>query len=615
MTNFPSKSLAKEYVKLRFLEESAPRGVNDRLYGMPRGVYTGFEPSVANGSSTMTLRVDSLENFSLLKVGGRTVKTMVDVFTDSDIVLDFEGHTVFPVYVLATADYSSGSPTYGRIFTRATGPVGVSETLICVVSKTGDDLTLSTTVPTSRRPPVAHVDQKVGFMVEGAVEDLSAAVLTTAEIVAARTSAATGAHADLSTRIAGDLSGQSMADRLMLRLSNVLSNVHGPAVATTLNVSGSFPETGRVSNPILTIGSGGDETTVGAITDSPNNVAFVTDATTRERLVEEASREPIFAELAYVTGTIGGARQIRFSNASTVVSGNGTSPFQAPLEEGDIVLAPDGLYYEIVTFVDIDNAELAIAYKGPGNPDTAINATYRRFELEFQTVSGGATIPPNSPSIRFSCPCFFRLDTAVFDALLFLKSNGERPELPSSTSTVEGKGLLAVDSGVGGSVRTVKDDTVLVDNDAHTFNFVFGGASDGGDGVANIAVTGATGPDGDSADQGPTGVAGANGAGYTVNNSFEIGPTSTDTATALGPVTVSFTHDFTLALSTPQLSDPIAHVNGGFAAFYNGMNAHERIQIDSISKVGTNQGMIVYRIEPDPWLSITTISGFLGASS
>ncbi len=615
MTSFPSVTLAREYVKLRFLEESAPKGVNDRLYAMPRGVYAGFVPAVSSGSSILSLGVDGLENFSLLKVGGKTTNTMVDVFTDSVVTLDFGGHTVFPVYVLATADYSSGSPTYGRIFTRSTGASGASETTICVVDKVADELTVSTTVPTHRRPPVAHVGQSFGYMVGGSVENLSAASLTTAEIIAARTSAASGAHASLSARIEGDLSGQSMADRLMLRQSNVLSNSHGPVVASTLNVSGSFTETGRATLPALTISAGGDVSTEGAITDAPNNVVFVVDADTGERLVEETSREPIFADLSFTTGSIGLGRQIRFFNATTTISGNGSNPFQAPLEEGDIVLAPDGLYYEITLFTDPDNAELAVAYRGAGSPDTQVDATYRRFTLSFQSTASGAVTPPASPDVKFAFPCFFRLDTPVIDALLLLRSKGERPELPASTSVVEGKGLLAVDSGVGGSIRTVKDSTVLIDNDVHTLNFVSGGASDATGGVANIAVTGPKGPDGAAADQGDKGLVGANGAGYTVNNSFEVGPTSGSTGVAGTDVTVTFIHDFTLASSTPQLSDPIAHVNGGFASFREGFNANERIQIDSISKVGTNQGMIVYRIEPDPWLSLTLISGFLGASS
>lgn len=606
MVAFPTLSLPKENVKMRFLEEGVPLALGQRWYGMPRGVWIGFVPSVTPASDVLTLDVDPNHNFSLLRVGSENLRTQVEVFTPDPIMLDFSGHATFPIYVLAKASFRDKKPTQGVIFTRTTGPSGPQEVLICQVDKPAADLVVTSAAPITKNLPTAFQGQRFGFMPGGAIDDLVAASAVGGFIVAARVSAHTGAHADLSTRIAADLVGPSMADRLALRQVHVVSNVHGPVTGTSVNVSGSFAETGREIGPSRDIEAGGTTSVEGAITAAPRNIGFVVNATTGERLIESGSRLIVLGRLSFTSGTAGVGKEIRFTNASTAVDGNGTNPFQAPLEEGDIVLAPDGKYYEIETFTDPNNAVLKVAYQGPGAPDVAIDAPFRRFTLDFERVDGTPVTPPDSPEIRFLFPTYFRADRAIFDGLLLIKRDGERPVLPSASETEEGKFLLAVDGGLVGSIRTIRDNGSAVGNDFHTLNFLSGGATDAGGGVANVAVPGATGPPGTPANQGPDGPSGDAGPGYTATNAtlFE-GSAFSSTPT---PTSVSFSVDFSVVEAT---FSAINNLWGGWSGF-DGHATLNLYEITDITQTGPTTGRI--DAEFGPGVQNARFKVYLGAA-
>lgn len=524
---FPFFNFDQSAVKVRFLEPNAPEGIAVRWQAMPRGVYLGFTPVTTPGSDELTLDVDAEHNFSLIKVGSSTQTAMVDIFTGSPVTLDFSGHTQFPVYVIAQGTFSPTVPAQGRIITRTFGSNSNSEVVICRINKVGGNLVAETTVPSLRQPPVAFSGQTVGFMGDNAIDELSDAAATVAEILTARTSVHTGAAVDLKSRIDADLIGSSMADRLSLRSVNTLGNIH-PASGTSVNVSASFSETSRAFAPMLTISALGAESPAaeGAITDPSlgRNVCFVVNSISGERVIDATSREPIHGALTSTSGSIPGGREIVFTQALDTVSGiNG--PFQAPLEEGDLVLGADGLFYAVETILTPNSATLASAYQGASaNVD---GAAFRRFTLSFLEASGAPFNLVNSAgpvvSIQFSFPSFFRTDRAIFDASLFLKRNGERPALPPASTSEEGTFLLAVDNGLVGTVRTIKNGSTIIGNDYHTVNFVFGGAvaAPGQPGVANVSVAGPPGAPGPSQNQGPTGPIGLPGPGYSVNVPYD----------------------------------------------------------------------------------------------
>ena len=610
--NFPSLLLSNDFVKVRFFEPDVPFALNQRWLGMPRGVYLGFDPTTVPGSRLLTLAVDATQNFSLLKVPSSDEQVMVDVFAGADVVLDFSGHTVWPVYVLASSTYQRVRPTQGKIFTRATPANAVSEITICKVNKVGGNLVVETDAPVNRNQPIAFATQSYGYMPSASIENLDDTTAAVAEVISARNSIDTGSHATLGDRIDADMSGSAIADRLGLRLIQVISNVHPSRSGSSFNVSSSFAETGRDFAPLLTIGAGGDEATEGALTDGVRNSCFVVNGTTGQRLIDATTRNPVFGRVAFSTTTIGAGKEIQFVNASADVSGNGTNPFVAPLQVGDLIQGPDGLFYELLTIVDPDNAVLGAAYRG--SAASVFNTTYRRWLLFLYTVAGGPYTLATSTPVQFLFPCFFRNDRAIFDGALLIRRDGERPQLPVATSAVAGKALLAADNGLVGSFRIIKSAGTTVGNDVHTLNFAFGGATNAGGGVVNVAVPGATGVIGPGAALGPTGPTGQAGFGYSLNNPYDVGPETGTTSAAFGPVIVSHTTNWTTTPPNFVVAAPrsYAHVTGGWNTI-DGFGGFESISIDTIATVDANTTRIDYSVNPLPNFSVTTIACFQGA--
>jgi hypothetical protein len=612
--NFPFLTLSNEFVKVRFVETDVPYALNQRWIGMPRGVYLGFIPSAASGSRIVSFAPDATQNFSLLRVPSRDLRVMVDIFYADTLTLDFTAHNVWPVYVLATASYQKTQPTHGKIFTRATPANSFDEITVCKVNKVGNDLVIDTTVPTMRNPPIAFATQPYGYMPDGSIGDLATTNATVAEVIAARSSGYTGPHASVSARVAADMSGTAMADRLGLRMVHLLSNNHPNKIGPSFNVSGSFSDTNRAFGPNLTIEPSGSESSEGALTDGIRDHCFVINGTTGQRIVNPVNQDPVFGRVGFSSGTNGVGKEIQFVNASVDVNGNGSNPFVAPLQQGDLVLGPDGRYYELETIVDPDNAVLGTAFQGVNG--SVFNTPYRRWTLFLFTVAGGPYALPALTTIQFLFPCFFRVDRAIFDGFLYIKRDGDRPPEAVATPTVEGKALLAAASGLVGSIRTIRSGPTVIGNDAHTLNFPFGGAINAGGGVVNVSVTGATGPTGPASNQGPAGPTGAAGFGYNLNNSYEQGTESGTTVVAGGPVTVSHTVNWTTTPPnfTPQAPRSYAHVTGGWGII-DGFSAggFERIHIDALTTVDANTTRITYRIQPDGNVSFTTIACFMGA--
>jgi len=544
MPAFPNVTLGRDYVKTRFLEPSLPIAMAQRHLGMPRGVYLGYTPYAPPASDTLQLLRDPFHGFSMLKVGSKTERAQVDIFTNQDVALDFTGHTVWPIYVLATSDYTSGRATKATIFTRATKAVGLDEVLICKVTRVGADLVLDYDVPTNRQPPLAFAGQRFGFMGRGAIGELSTANSVGAEVITARTSVYTGAHATLKERIDDDLSGVSLANRLGLVLQNIVGNAYSGVTGSSWNVSGSFAATSRQFEPKITLEANATEVIAGVITgpgDVVRNVAFLIDELTGNRIVDESNPstaaptlDPIYGRITFSTGTNGVGKQINYVNASDDVTGNGTNPFVAPLQQGDLVLAPDGKFYELKTIVGPDDAVLGSAYQGTNG--FVDNSTYRRFTLAFFNLSGAYTIP-TARTIRLSFPAFIRLDQSIFDGLLYMRRAAELPGVSSATTTVIGKVLQATAGANAGTV-SAESNTAPVGSNFHTLNFAFGGATNAGSGVANVSVVGTTGPSGADSDVGPQGNQGPNGYGYTLNVLHKKSPPVT------APGVGSWSYDF-----------------------------------------------------------------------
>ena len=590
MANFPTYDFAKEFVKTRFLEPHAGDAINVRALALPRGVYLGFIPQATPGSDILVLATDPNHGFSKLSVGSQTRKMQVDLFTAADVNLNFNAHTVFPVYVLARADYRDKVATQARILTRATTASGPQEVLICKVDKVAGNLTVAYDFPETRQPPIAFDGQVAGFMPDDAINDVAIGNSTRTEITAARLSTHTGAHGSLADRIEDDLLGPSMADRLGLRSNLLVSNLKSGVSGTSTNVSGSFAATNREIEPVLDIEPNGTESVEGAITDPSDtlrNLCFVVNGATGQRLVAQTTQDPVYGHVAFSSGAVSGT--INFYNGTTGVDGTG-SPFTS-INEGDLVkaVAPgDDKWYEVAEITDANNAILGAAFQGgvPGGPAVpVVNPPYRRFTLSFFTVAGGAYSVPAGTAIKFLFPAFHRPDRSIFDGWLFLKRNAALPPVPDATESVAGKATLAAPDGKVGSFRTVENNGSSIGNDFHTLNFAYGGATNLGLGVAEVSVVGATGPQGEHSNEGVKGPDGDPGYGYVSCNPF----VPTAAWHGAGPP-FSYTHNVDFSALAPTIST-IRHVFGGFAGL-KGMWPGRQYTITNISGVGTSIGSV-----------------------
>jgi len=624
MPNFPSATLDPSTVKASFRESHVSEVVNSRWAGMPRGVYHGWEPATIPGSKLLTFNVDPYLGFSIMKVNSPITGVMIDIFAAAPVTLDFTGHTQYPVFVLARADYAEDQITQGRIFTRSTGSAGANEIVLCVVDKPGVNLEVGEAIPSERQPPLAFQGQPFGYMQAGASEDIAFAASVTAEVIRARDDVKNPGLPPptqrLADRLAIDLAADYLADQLGLRNVPVVGNARPIAgAATSGNFSGSFSALHREFLPALDIEPAGDETTEGAITgpaDAVRNVCFLVNDLTGERL-QTADRWPIYGRCASSTPVPTGTAV--FVQAATTVSGFG-SDWLTSLEEGDLLLAPDGRRYEVASITNDTTLELVTAYLDPTTPAGALSVL--RFTVSFLTRATGveaAAALPGALSVRLIFPAWFRMDRSVYGAALFMKRVGELPATPEATDAIRGRIRMAVGGSQGGAMHSVSAAGSPVANGPnwHTFNFTgtnaIVAAAPGSPGVANIEVPGEPGPAGPGAIEGDQGNDGGAGPGAKQNNPFEI------KVTPDGPGGIA-SHTVDFAAEAPPVSGNLVHLVGGFGSyeFDNQFQHRSGFKITSMRISGPTTGEIIADLDYDltyPGVSSTLTRLFLGASS
>jgi len=251
MAIFPSQSFDGSSIKAQWGERYTTETINQKFLGMPRGVYAGFIPALDSDPNKLQLNVDSTSGISLIRVQSGQESAMIDILTKDQILLDFSGHGDWPVYVVARADYITGSPSTGSLLTRKTPANGPTEVTVCKIDRPGNQGALvispSTVFPTndvtSRQEPYAFDDavgppatpgQNFGFLPKGSYEDLIAAADTTSEVEAARqfSNGLAGTDWDsgnpqttgLPDRLNKDLSAKGIGDRIGKQFISVRSN-------------------------------------------------------------------------------------------------------------------------------------------------------------------------------------------------------------------------------------------------------------------------------------------------------------------------------------------------------------------------------------------------------
>jgi hypothetical protein len=313
-----------------------------------------------------------------------------------------------------------------------------------------------------------------------------------------------------------------MAGRLAKSVRVIRSNVHtASGIATSLNVSGSFSEVTRQFSPSLTIDGAGSETQVGAVTgplDVERNIVFIINDDTKERPIDnDVDRIPVFGRLVYGEVLLNGTYTC--TNGDPNVVGVGTF-FNSSTEIGDLILGPDGLYYEIASVTDDLNLVLTTNFGGATGPTS--NGIRRRFTLNFRKVVGtaeeGVTLPAGD--IQFFCGAFFGLDVPVFDAAMFMHQGGEPVRIGIATDTTSGRVFIDDETEtsptpLAGAIQTIKDSGFDVSKNTYDINFL-GAEAGGSPGVVDVTQrgpTGNTGPDGVGA-PGPAGPQGPDGVGF-----------------------------------------------------------------------------------------------------
>ncbi|HUS82782.1 MAG TPA: hypothetical protein VM013_05945, partial [Dehalococcoidia bacterium] len=285
----PTHTFNTQEVKIRRGERYTSQAVNKKFLVQPRGVYAGYLPAVSAGSRLLTLAPDPTYGISFCRVRSSAELSSLDVITDQPVVLDFTGHDFVadPIaYVIITASASLGGATTSSIFTRATIAVDPLEQLVCVVTEVAGELSVAFDDPTNRFTPFAHASAPLGFgfMKDGAIEELIAAVAMVAEVQAAREDLTGFVHPfpdGLHDRIGADLVPAAIASRLSRVTRTLRSNDHLIAFTTDeANVSASFTETARTRSPIETMSGLGAELSgvQGAIsvpTDAVRNICVV----------------------------------------------------------------------------------------------------------------------------------------------------------------------------------------------------------------------------------------------------------------------------------------------------------------------------------------------------
>ena len=597
-----SVPIAANSVKYRYREPYVSDATNVKFLGVPRGVYVGFTPSLSGG--VLTLAPDTTYGVSLLRVTSQTSTTSVDIYTNEPVTLDFNSHIVFPVYVLGRVNSNIGGPTTAEIVTSVVLPTTPEEVQICTVV---NPTTILFDAPANREEPYAFAsaDLGFGFMRDGAVEELIAAVAVVTEVQNARVDFTGTTQVDLNTRLTVDGVAVTVADRLAntTRAVQSLDYVTAGSVQS-ITVGDSFSAIYRTTGPLENIDGFGSENSPGAITsgvvplsapvgavaDAVRNVCVVVNSTTGHRLMD--STTPIYGRLSLVDGEITGTAV--FTIASPAVDGVGTL-FLIEVFPGDILCDSTGNCYRVLTV----NANFGIGAITLSTPslasDTVPLAPHHRFTLSFVMSNGAggetpATVPIATP-LRFFFTVWRSVQTAVFDRTVILHQNGEPTPVPVATTSVPGRALLAVAGTLAGAIKTIKDNgTVVGSGNFNTLNFE--GCADAGAGVLDVTQRGPTGPAGTAATggtTGPTGPAGATGPGLVARSYIVSGTYSHQ---FLGPGVV---YDF----DSGVVGFTILFVTGGIQKMLGDSpftNYYDHFEIQNIVRLTTNTARLTGRV-------------------
>lgn len=536
MAVYPTYTVNPERVKYRFGERYTSEATNRKFLGIPLGIYLGFRPSFDN--LVLTLDVDPTSGLSLLRLASQDDPLyIVDIVLRESISLDFSNHNAFPVYVVARANGKLGFQHSAQILTQSTAPVYPTEILIGVVTAPN---TIDVSEPFNRTTPYAYSGAPLGygFMKDGAVEELLAAIAINSEVTAARTDLSGVIHPSLDTRLEVDASASAMAGRLGKEIKTLIGGDFVIAAPTdSINISRAFSAYHRNLAGLtpaqnfdgfasesrvgaITSGTVPDPPPVGALTDPERNVCAIIDATTEARLTN-SSRQVAYGRLVFAQVTLTGT-EIVFNNGSTAVNGTGTA-FTTQVQVGDLIEDPiGGGLYEVASITSNILLDLSVPFPDPTTPGATPPGIRRRFTLNARTRTGPTsetsfTMPTSTVRVYFNA--WLSVATSHYDHFTELLRNFEEEPLPLATTTTPGKALLAagLTEGKAGSVFAVRQLGVQV-GPPHVHTIEFDGATSAGPGVADVTQRGPTGLPGNPGSAGlpgPPGPPGPQGQGFT----------------------------------------------------------------------------------------------------
>lgn len=500
-----------------------------------------------------------------------------------------------------TIDYATGAMTgvtapltaLSTVYLTRRQAVLQNEVLLCRITGTPGTIVVNALLATDRDRPLAAgaADLEFGFMPPTSMEALAAAVEIVNEVTAARVDLQNTTHASLGDRLDYDLGAEAMGIRLGNVAKLIRSNAYAAAAGVSqVNISGSMSAINRDYEPKLTFAGSGSETSAGVITapdDTVRNVAIVLDAGTGERLIDNATdRNIVVGRVEQADDeVIDGA--LTFTNALTIVLGDGSSAFTVQLETGDTVQGPDGTFYEVATIVDDARLILRDAYQSV----TASSAGLlrRRFLLKLTESAGGIELDyalEAAITIELFFPVFLSHAQANFHNALVLHRSGARPPVPDAGLTVPGKVELAGSiSPFAGAVELQERGTPVPGGPYHTLNFTATEAqltelSEGSVEVLEIGPKGSKGLGGGPGPQGPDGE-----TGQSYNNLAALVLSEEHSFASTADMTFSHNFGFNIGM-----------LSGGIARFRNvggwvgGFTEADWIQLTDIRIVDDGNG-------------------------
>lgn len=472
--------------------------------------------------------------------------------------------------------------------------VAKDEVLLCRVTGTPGAIVVNATPPADRDDPIAYPSVPFGYMPDGSMEALAAAVDILNEVAAARVDLQNVSHATLKERLDTDLGADAMAFRLGRVMRGLVSNDYQASGGVSeINVSGSLSAVNRNVAPFVTLNGTGSETALGAIadpTDVVRNVCVVIDTTTGDRLIDTPSdRTTVFGRLRQEDDFILDG-EIFFVNALTSVTGDSQTRFTLQLEVGDTIQGPDGKFYAVASITNDATLTLEDAYQGATSSSAGL--VRRRFRLSFRKISAGvesAHTMGSTTAIRFFFPVFITHAQSNFDGELFMHGPGERPFIPDASTTVPGKVALAdAGSPFVGSINLQLAGAPIGGGPFHTLNFTGspGSLVELSPGVIDVTNLGPIGPTGPGGGPGPPGPPGP--PGLSIVNSTPFDKSAEQSLGPSGPVMVSHTVNFGYDIVT---------LSGGFTAHRDAgtfVVPNDQVEITDIrpdsAQIGTIEG-------------------------